>query len=297
MSALSVAHLTDAPAFAARALPYLLDNEVEHNLLIGLALRAAVVPEAFDAPPVTLLVEADGEVAGAALQTPPLNLILSRFAHRRRAAALGALVEALDRLGHAQTDPPVVLPGVLGPAAEADAFAARWVRTRGTRQRLGRAERIYELTQVRMPDGVPGDLRPAGNDDLPLVASWIVAFHREALGEEVGPGTAAEVAAAWLAGGRSVYLWEDGGRAVCMVCAVGPTPHGIRIGPVYTPPEHRGHGYGSACTASVSQAQLDAGRSFCCLYTDLANPTSNHIYREIGYRPVADVHEFRFDGA
>ena len=62
--------------------------------------------------------------------------------------------------------------------------------------------------------------------------------------------------------------------------------NGIAIGGVYTPPESRGHGYASACVAALSQRQLDAGRAFCALYTDLANPTSNSIYQKIGYRPV-----------
>ncbi len=69
----------------------------------------------------------------------------------------------------------------------------------------------------------------------------------------------------------------------------GETPNGIRIGPVYTPPADRGQGYASALVAAVSQAQLDAGRRFCFLYADLANPTSNKIYQAIGYRPVTDA--------
>jgi hypothetical protein len=40
---------------------------------------------------------------------------------------------------------------------------------------------------------------------------------------------------------------------------------------------------------------LEKGYSFCCLYTDLANPTSNSIYQKIGYRPVADSSQIRFD--
>jgi predicted GNAT family acetyltransferase len=39
---------------------------------------------------------------------------------------------------------------------------------------------------------------------------------------------------------------------------------------------------------------LAEGRRFCFLFTDLGNPTSNHIYQEIGYRPVADVDVYRF---
>ena len=91
-----------------------------------------------------------------------------------------------------------------------------------------------------------------------------------------------------------MFIWEDGGQPVCIAGFSGPTPHGIRIVSVYTPPELRGRGYASACTAALSQHLLDQGREFCFLFTDLSNPTSNHIYQEIGYRPVGDVDEYAF---
>jgi len=72
------------------------------------------------------------------------------------------------------------------------------------------------------------------------------------------------------------------------------TPNSARVGPVYTPPEHRGQGFGTACTAAVTQALLEGGKSFCVLYTDMANPTSNKIYRSLGYRVVAEVVDIRF---
>ena len=75
----------------------------------------------------------------------------------------------------------------------------------------------------------------------------------------------------------------------------GPTPNGIRIGAVFTPPDLRRRGYASACVAAVSQSVLDAGRKFCFLYADIANPTSNHIYQEIGYQPVCDGEVLRFE--
>ena len=80
-----------------------------------------------------------------------------------------------------------------------------------------------------------------------------------------------------------------------MVGAGGETPNGIRIGPVYTPPDHRGRGYASNLTAFVSRTVLDEGRSFCFLYTDVANPTSNRIYQSIGYEPVGDAMMVAFD--
>ncbi|MBA3875975.1 MAG: hypothetical protein C0498_03420 [Anaerolinea sp.] len=74
---------------------------------------------------------------------------------------------------------------------------------------------------------------------------------------------------------------------------MGSNPTGPSIS-VYTPPRHRGRGFASNLVAEVSQAQLDAGRRFVVLFTDLANPTSNAIYQEIGYQPVIDVDTFAF---
>jgi predicted GNAT family acetyltransferase len=131
-------------------------------------------------------------------------------------------------------------------------------------------------------------MRPATPVDRPLLVAWIAAFGREALGDEDASRVASSVDD-WLAGrGRTIWLWDDGGP-VSLTGVGGATPHGIRIGPVYTPPERRGQGYASALVAAASQAQLDAGRRFCFLYTDLANPTSNKIYQAIGYRPVTDA--------
>jgi len=72
-----------------------------------------------------------------------------------------------------------------------------------------------------------------------------------------------------------------------------PVAGAVRIGPVYTPPEQRRHGYASALVAQLSQGARSAGNR-CLLYTDLANPTSNAIYRAIGYRPVTEVLRYRF---
>jgi hypothetical protein len=45
--------------------------------------------------------------------------------------------------------------------------------------------------------------------------------------------------------------------------------------------------------AAVSAGVLAAGRR-CILYTDLGNPTSNSVYRRIGYRAVVECLRYRF---
>src|SRR6185312_3434275 len=89
------------------------------------------------------------------------------------------------------------------------------------------------------------------------------------------------------------YLWEDGAPVSLAACG-GPTPRGIRIGPVYTPPARRGWGYARACVAAVSQTMLDDGRRFCFLFADRGNPTVNRLYPAIGYLPAGDAEEVAF---
>jgi predicted GNAT family acetyltransferase len=179
---------------------------------------------------------------------------------------------------------------VHAPSEHADVFAA----TIGAR--IGRRlaspphaaeQRIFELTQVVPPAGVPGSLRRVAEADRAIVVAWLAAFEAEAIGGDPVPDEA------WFEAlltrpGRAAFLWEVDGRPVSMCTSGGLTAHGIRFGGVYTPPERRGHGYASACVAAASQHHLDAGRTRCFLLTDLANPTANHIYEAIGYRRVRD---------
>ena len=149
-------------------------------------------------------------------------------------------------------------------------------------------QRSYVLETVVQPAAVPGRLRVAREDDRAVMTEWMTSFDVEALGSEAGRRDMTAFVDELLgAANRTGYIWEDGGP-VSMLQATGATPHGIRIGAVYTPPELRRRGYASALTAAVSQAELDRGRRWCFLFTDLANPTSNRIYQAIGYRPIRE---------
>ena len=68
----------------------------------------------------------------------------------------------------------------------------------------------------------------------------------------------------------------------------------VRVGPVYTPPEHRRRGYAASGVAVTSRRALARGAGGCTLFTDIANPTSNKLYAEVGYWPVADWEEHVF---
>jgi uncharacterized protein len=275
-----------ADEFLVAAGEFLGAREAEHNLLFGIASWVRTSPELLTDGPATFatVTDADGRMAAATLRTPPHNQVLSWV---DELGAVDALVELLR-------DEP--LPGMLGPTEPAARFAERWTSATGQPARIDVAERIFRLTRV-VPPARPaeGSWRVVEPADRDLIARWLVEFSDEAMPE--APRLQAPVAAAerWIAQvGRIGYVWEDGGEVVSLVGAGGETPHGIRIGPAYTPPARRGRGYASSLTAAASQDQLDRGRRFVFLFTDLSNPTSNKIYRAIGYEPVCDVDMYRF---
>jgi hypothetical protein len=257
-------------------------REAEHNLIFGICSNLCLTPSMFGGPPYLAAVTDRGRVVAAALRTPPHRLILSEIDDP---AAIRLLVEDTRSSE---------LSGVLGPKEHARAFVEAWTAAGGPAARLTICERIYRLTRVQPPHTVPGDVRVATQADRDLVVTWTEGFMRDALGE-TDPADVEATADRWLSGReRTLFLWVDG-EATSLAGVGGPTPNGIRIGPVYTPPEARRRGYASALVAAVSQAELDAGRRFCFLFTDLANPTSNHVYQDIGYEPVRDVDAYAFE--
>ena len=116
----------------------------------------------------------------------------------------------------------------------------------------------------------------------------------EAIGESPDAASTAHVVDHRLeADSAGVVFWEDG-PMVSLAAFGNPTPNGIRIGPVYTPPEYRRRGYASALVAELSERLLEK-RRFCFLFTDLVNPTANRIYEQIGYRRVCEAAEIVFE--
>lgn len=266
-------------------------HEAENNLPLGILSSRVAQPERTEPDIYLATAEHDGEIVAAGLRTPPYNLVLSLIP---RADLLSPAIAALADDALAVYG---AMRGVLGPAAEALAFAQQWQRIAGGTYHIGLRDRAYQLDTVIPPVGVPGSMRRATQADHNLLIRWVDAFNREAIPDGVHEDPTGYIDAALSSPARDLFLWEDGGAPVTLVGHSGNTPHGARVGPVYTPPELRRRGYASACTAAASQALLDAGRRFCFLFTNLANPTANHIYQTIGYRPVCDVNEYRFANA
>jgi predicted GNAT family acetyltransferase len=273
----------NAADFLSKTQAVLEKNEAANNLMLGICLRLKNFPEQLKAAPyLATVADEQGLVVAAVMTTQKLVV------YNDRPDCNDAFAMLAQNLFANQWN----VPGVLGPPLIVEKFAGAWTKVAGVDCKPGLRQRIYELRKVIPPRSSRGSLHLATEDDIELVAPWIFAFTQEALSR--GDMADAQKSATSKIREHDLYLWEDDGWPVAMVSKTRPTANGIAVSLVYTPPELRRRGYASACVAALSQLLLDSGRKFCCLFTDLSNPTSNHIYQQIGYTPVVDFNEYVF---
>jgi predicted GNAT family acetyltransferase len=231
----------------------------------------------------------EGRITGVAMRTSPFNMVVTPMSSDA-ALALG------EGVGQFDDD----LPGITGSKDVIEWLVKGYVATksRGSRRTLTEARRdlLYELDELVTPD-VEGFARPARHDELEALAPMMSEFLRETELIEVSTSDTRDTTTRKINEG-SLYCWEVNGDVVAIAGHANLVPTGAivigRVGPVYTPPQHRRHGYASAVTAHVTRALLEKGARVM-LFTDAANPTSNSIYQAIGYRLVDELVEVRFE--
>ncbi len=271
----------DASLFYKKVTDYLLNDEVLHNLQLGISHTLINHLERYKIKPYLAAVEQDGNIIAVAMMTLAHKLLLSKI---KDLAAIDIIAEDLQRNNEILTD-------INAPIVEAQAFAEKWCLLTNSSYKLKLPLRIFKLEKVELVSRVKGNLRLATENDKELLTSWHDAFNLEALGK-IESDSESWVERVLQKG--TAYFWQDE-ILVSMASIARLTPNGAGISLVYTPPEYRKQGYAGACVAALSQSLLKKGYKFCFLFTDLSNPTSNKIYQEIGYKPVADWNNYSFN--
>lgn len=282
----------DADEYLAAAGPFLEADPVRHT--VQLTVARAISADRRAAGGVTRPAQApaaDGplfgwwQAAGAAqvscamMHTPPYSVLVTGLTEDA-ARSLAADLADRDRRPAA----------VAGERAAAGSFAAAWGSLTGQTAAQSDSIRLYRLASLTPARPAPaGSARVAVAADRGLIVDWFAAFHAEA-----GTTEASDPDPQLSRG--CLTLWERDGQPVSVAGVRPPAAGVVRIGPVYTPPALRGHGYGGAATAAVSQAALDQGHQVV-LFADLANPTSNALYQRLGFVPVEDRIGLTFHGA
>jgi RimJ/RimL family protein N-acetyltransferase len=257
--------------FRAIAEPLYRRDPVTHTIELTL-LQAG----GFPVDSLLLTVWDDGAPRGAALQTPPYPL-----------ACNGIPVKAMETVARELSGVRPWLTGARGMRSSAVAFADAWRTITGRSGTMSTEERLYRLGSLRTPNGVTGIARLATGDDRGQLVEWVEQFFRETFSQRDEAAAERFVDTANRVGDRFV-VWDVDGTPVSMAMLRAPAADVSRIGPVFTPPTRRGHGYGSAVTAAAADLAHRSDTADVVLFADLANPVSNAIYQRIGFEAVVD---------
>jgi predicted GNAT family acetyltransferase len=270
----------DAVEFLAATLEYR-DREPLRTNVLGSVASVAASGEVPAVETFWWLVHDDGCVAGAAMRTEPYALSLGPMS-ATCAEALAATVVSVD----------ADLPAVAGFTGPVEAFLGAYAAAGSPKVALASQRQVlYTATAVHVPE-VPGEPIVATEDELELAQQWYLDFTEEVDGVRMSANSVDR--AMLLATVRSGRLrwWRDGGATVSMAGHAPPvrTPGGVvtRVGPVFTPPAQRGHGYAAALTGRLTELLLARG-SAVMLYADAANATSNGVYLRLGYTVVDEL--------
>lgn len=216
----------------------------------------------------------DGDVSGAFLVTPPYPLWLTPVP-----------TQSMEPLAEILAESGTPLAGVNAEPDAAESFAAAWCRQTGAFASTSMRQRLFRLAELVPPAPPPsGHARAPRPVDRDLLVAWFTAFSEEAGSGDHDHDAAVDDRLSY--GGLT--LWEAEGQPVSLAGLSRQVAGMTRVGPVYTPPQWRRHGYGAAVTAAVSIRALREGAREVVLFTDLANPTSNALYQRLGYQPVQD---------
>lgn len=270
-------------AFARAIIPYLAKREAQNNL--PLAIADHIATGRYGEATLLLAEDEHGDTASVVMRTPPYPLLIaSGDVSEAREALLAALLASGERL-----------PGMNGPLPDVEGAARWWADRTGAAIRRRMHQGVYRLRAVTEAARPAGRLRTAHDGDRYLVIPWLDAFERETAASHDDADGAAVWASFQDGPVRRLFLWEaPDGRVVSVAGVSGRTPNGVRVGPVYTPPEERRRGYAGALVAAISRAELANGARFCFLYTDLTYPTSNRVYRDVGYELIGEAAEYAF---
>ncbi|MGE7880427.1 GNAT family N-acetyltransferase [Bacillus sp. NPDC094077] len=251
--------------------PFLEKNEQENNLMLG------VLQDATEA--IFMCVAKQGEeIVVVFLQTVEQKQMIVATSE----IAEEDIVELAKKLTKVYPD----IPGFIGNQKIVQKLAEEIAILENKRTNVVMEQGVYELKQVKKKRNGEGVFREVSSDELTLIEQWIHQFCKD-VKLPTTKEEAKQTAHTLIANNRLFGLEVDG-KLVSVAAKTRPTKNNITVNFVYTPKEARKKGYASNCVAALSQRMLDEGYKTTTLYTDLANPTSNKIYQEIGYEQIME---------
>ena len=285
---------TELETFQARVRPLIEVDPVGATMFGSVLVGQLLAPEP-GIPPLMVVIVEQGTVAAAAMRITehPLIVLLDP-GNADPAGVLADLTAVVAASGQPVT-------GLTGRRPTVVALAEQWSAITGITPEPRMALRYHRLGTLIPPTGVSGVARMADVKDpadLDLLASWWFAFEHET-GANAHPPAAPDPEVLLRAAGRGqvICLWCYEDRPLAAAGHTAVRDNASRIAPVYTPPELRRHGYGSAATAAAVRSAQQQGARHITLFTDADYLPANEVYRRLGFRAVADFADYEIPSA
>jgi RimJ/RimL family protein N-acetyltransferase len=278
---------TDPERFGDAARPLVRRDPVGATMVSQVLANHIANP--FPHSPLMAIVTDDGAVEVAALRVPGFALVtVIDPSIEDPAAVLGRLTD--DVLARRE---PIV--GFSGRRRTVRLLTDTWTERTGAASKPRLWSLMYRLGDLVPPVGVRGESRPASMDDpadVALLADWFCAFRKETGVGRTPPVPDPQALMDNAKRGEVFTLWCDDGRPVAAAGHSAVRGGSSRIAPVYTPPDQRRRGFGSAATVAAIDSARRLGATEITLFTDADYPASNAVYRELGFEVIGEFAEF-----
>ncbi|WP_226581584.1 GNAT family N-acetyltransferase [Halobacillus litoralis] len=272
---MTIVYGTDAGAFKKEVEALLLEREAENNLPLGILER---MQESNSEECHLIHITENNQPLFMSMRTPPHLWILPSMS----TAAKKHIKEFAMYLRNHQYE----VPGILGETNVVGWFLSEWEALTKKTAVLQMEQGIHRLDQLQPIKKQRGELVKADVRHASLLKGWMYQYGIETE-EGMVCKQAVQITEGLIKDGR-IYLWVVDDTPVSMVSRARTTKNGATINAVYTPDQYKRNGYASQAVWHLSALLLEEGFNFCSLYTDLANPTSNSIYKKIGYQQIGE---------
>lgn len=266
--------------YLSETLDFLLKDTVKNNLILGQCLLS-VKKDEFQENVLMLNVFSDGIIVITAFRNMKKVLLVGN----------GYSLQDLESLRNYFLDNHIPIQGVLGETHLSLNFSKLIAKNYVIHKTL-LAHDLKALNDITLSEGV---FELAQMEDLEVISNWRYLFQIECdldnklSREQISMDTKKRIEL-----GR-IFKWSVNNEIVSIAANSIQTDYYTKISLVYTPHEHRKKNYARSCVWSLTKWILDTGQKTICLFTDKDNPTSNKIYREIGYVPINEDYEIDFE--
>jgi hypothetical protein len=265
--------------FLENTLHLLEKNEIENNLIIGMCNGLIQNQKKFDGC-VFLNAIVGNDIKSSSIKT----------LHKAIVTSYDDNMLGVKTLAEYYKENFPRIKGVVGKSTIAFNFS-NWFGKQFVESKVLIVHKLESINPLPLSEG---SIVQASMEDVKLIIDWSINFEKDANTSIKSSYNEILTSVVRRIETGNFYKLVLNGEIVSIAAIVRKLTNACIIGVVYTPSYYRGKGYATSCVQRLSEKMLESGYKYCGLFTDKDNPTSNNIYKKIGYVPIEEHSDIEF---